>query len=236
VSIPRIHPYPMPGAADLEPSAVDWQPDPRRCALLIHDMQRYFVGFLPPGQSPTTALLTNTVRLREAARAAGMPVLYSVQPGGMPPADRGLLHDLWGPGMTTEPADRAVVEPLTPAPDDQVVTKHRYSAFFRTESAQLLQSLGRDQLVVCGVFAHIGCLATAVDAFSHDIQPFLIADAVADFSRDEHLAALRYAGRRCAVTTTTGTFLEALAAAPATRRARPVTLSRASGRSAAGDS
>lgn len=233
MSIPPIAPYAMPAAAELVPSALDWRADPARAVLLIHDMQRYFVGFLPEGRSPTTDLIGNIGRLRSAARAAGMPVVYSVQPGGMPRSERGLLHDLWGPGMTREPRDRAVVPALAPAPGDHVLTKYRYSAFFRTGLADLLTALGRDQLVVCGVFAHIGCLLTAGDAFSHDVQPFLAADALADLTREDHLMALHYAARRCAVTMPTDRLLEALATGRPAPRATP---SRASGRPAAGDS
>ena len=233
MSIPSIAPYAMPTAAELVPSVVDWRPDPARAALLIHDMQRYFVGFFPGAQSPTTELIGNIGRLRSAARAAGMPVVYSVQPGGMPRCERGLLHDLWGPGMTREPRHRAVIPALAPAPGDHVLLKFRYSAFFRTGLADLLTSLGRDQLVVCGVFAHIGCLFTAGDAFSYDIQPFLVADALADFTREDHLMALRYAARRCAVTMPADRLLGALATG---RPAPPATPSPASGRSAAGGS
>jgi len=214
VSIPRIASYSMPTAADLRAGPAGWRPDPDRAALLIHDMQRYFVGFFPPGRSPTAELVANTVRARAAARSAGLPVLYSAQPGRMPRADRGLLHDLWGPGMSDEPANRDIIAELTPGPDDFVVTKHRYSAFFRTGLADLLAALGRDQLIVCGVFAHIGCLFTAGDAFSHDLETFLLADAVADFSRDDHLMALDYAARRCAVTLTTDQLTAALPARP----------------------
>jgi isochorismate hydrolase len=209
VTIPRIAPYPMP-TGPAPGTTLAWRPDPRRAALLIHDMQRYFVGFFPPGRSPTTELVGNTVRAREAATAAGLPVIYSAQPGRMSRAERGLLHDVWGPGMTDAPGDREIIDELTPGPQDVVVTKYRYSAFFRTGLAALLSARGRDQLIVCGVFAHIGCLLTAGDAFANDIQTFLLADAIADFSLRDHLMALDYAARCCAVPMTTDRLREAL--------------------------
>ena len=72
----------------------------------------------------------------------------------------------------------------------------------------------RDQLIICGVYAHVGVLATAIDAFTHDIQPFLVADALADFTLEHHRMALDYAAQRCAVVSTTGELLRQLGAAP----------------------
>jgi isochorismate hydrolase len=116
---------------------------------------------------------------------------------------RGLLADIWGPGMRGGPADRAVVAELAPGPYDWQFVKWRYSAFARSDLLARMRADGRDQLVLCGVYAHVGVLMTAVDAFTHDIRPFLVADAVADFTSADHALAMDYAARRCAVVTTT---------------------------------
>ncbi|GAB7052654.1 isochorismatase family protein [Catenuloplanes indicus] len=208
--IPAITPYPMPQDLDRPAGGPSWRPDPRRAALLIHDMQRFFTRALPAGSSPTTTLLTNIARVRDAAGRHGMPVFYSAQPGGATRADRGLLHDLWGPGMRAVPEDRDIDPALAPRAGDVVIRKTRWSAFHGTGLAARLAAAGRDQLIVCGVFAHLGCLFTAADAFTRDIAPFLVADAVADFTPDEHRAALAFAARRFAVTPVTDRLLAAL--------------------------
>ncbi|MER8045945.1 isochorismatase family protein [Streptomyces sp. NPDC094032] len=214
--IPPIEPYALPTADELPGNTARWSADPDRAVLLVHDMQRYFLRPFPaPLRDP---LVRNAALLRERAVATGMPVAYTAQPGGMDDEQRGLLKDFWGPGMRVDPADREVVEPLAPGPDDQVFTKWRYSAFFRSGLLEWMRGQGRDQLVVCGVYAHVGVLMTAVEAFTNDIQTFLVADAVADFSAAYHRQAVTYAAERCAVVATTGTVLGQLGT-PAARTA-----------------
>lgn len=203
MSIPQITPYPMPAPDQVPESKAGWTIDPGRAVLLIHDMQRYFVRFFPPDEAPVVDLIANVRRLRDRCAEIGVPVAYTAQPGGMTDEERGLLKDFWGPGMTAEPGDRDVVDGIQPVPGDLVLTKWRYSALHRTELLDFTRRTGRDQLLVCGVFAHIGCLMTVADAFTNDIQPFLVADAVADFTSADHALAMDYAARRCAVVTTT---------------------------------
>ncbi|KFG71562.1 isochorismatase family protein [Streptomyces mutabilis] len=198
--IPRISPYPLPAAGDLPAPVVDWTADPDRSVLLVHDMQRYFLKPLP--ETLRGELLHNAALLRDRCAALGVPVAYTAQPGGMTGEQRGLLKDFWGSGMRPDSEDRQVADALAPARHDRLFTKWRYSAFFRSGLLTWMREQGRDQLILCGVFAHIGVLATAVDAFTHDIQPFLVADATADFSREHHRWALTYAAECCALVTT----------------------------------
>ncbi|MFD3557861.1 isochorismatase family protein [Streptomyces goshikiensis] len=199
--IAPISAYPLPTAAELPTSTAQWTPDPSRAALLVHDMQRYFLAPFPP--AVRDPLVRHCAHLRERCAELGAPVFYTAQPGGMTDKDRGLLKDFWGPGMRVDPVDRQIVTELAPRPADQVLTKWRYSAFFRSDLLAQLHAQGRDQLIVCGVYAHVGVLATALEAFTNDIQVFLVADAVADFSADYHRLALDYAAARCSVVTTT---------------------------------
>ncbi|HEY2576234.1 MAG TPA: isochorismatase family protein [Streptosporangiaceae bacterium] len=210
MGIPPIAPYPMPAEADIPPAEVAWTPDPRRAVVLVHDMQRYFMTGFAPGGSPGTELVANIRLLLDAAHAQGMPVAYTAQPGSMTRGQRGLLHDFWGPGMSSDPQNRAIIDELAPVSADTVLTKWRYSGFHRTGLADFLAARGRDQLIICGVYAHIGCLMTACDAFTLDVQPFFTADALGDFSRDEHLLAIRYAAQRCAMVCTTRQLLSQL--------------------------
>lgn len=199
--IPRIEPYAMPTGAQLPTNIAGWKIDPRRAVLLVHDMQRFFLRPIP-SEGLGAVLVQHAAAIRERCRSLGIPVAFTAQPGGMTAAQRGLLKDFWGAGMQVDPLDRNIVKELAPQEEDWTLTKWRYSAFWKSDLLQRMRDARRDQLILCGVYAHIGVLMTAVDAFSNDIETFFVADAVADFSLDRHLMALEYAARCCAVVVT----------------------------------
>lgn len=203
MSLPTIAPYPPPAQHELPRSTADWTVDPRRAVLLVHDMQGYFVRAYQRDAEPMSTVVPNIMRLCADARGLGIPVVFSAQPGDQDPGERRLLTDLWGPGLRAVPEDEDVITELTPASGDVELTKWRYSAFQRTDLRERLAGWGRDQLIVTGIYAHMGCLLTACEAFMQDVQPFLVADAVADFSRADHDMAVRYAALRCGVVLST---------------------------------
>lgn len=208
MALPAITPYAMPTEADLPANKVSWTVDPDRAVLLVHDLQNYFLDAFQADASPVTELLANVARLKKDCARLGVPVVYSAQPGGQSAAERGLQQDFWGPGLPDDPRAKAIADAVAPAGEDTVLTKWKYSAFVRTDLAERMAALGRDQLIIVGVYAHIGVMMSACDAWMRDIQPFLVADAVADFSPEDHATALRWAAAKCAVVTTTDRVLE----------------------------
>ncbi|GLR12173.1 isochorismatase [Chitinimonas prasina] len=208
MTIPRIATYPMP--TTLPENRVDWLPEPNRAVLLIHDMQQYFLDFYDHTAAPIPSLIAHIQALRQACDAVGIPVVYTAQPGEQSPEERGLLTEWWGPGITAQPQLAPVVAALAPREQDVVLTKWRYSAFARSDLEQRMRAQGRDQLIICGIYAHIGCQVTAADAFMRDIRPIYVGDAVADFSAEEHAGALAYVSRRCGAVRSTQDVLAAL--------------------------
>lgn len=197
--LPVIAPYALPQDVDLPPARAPWLPKSHRAALLVHDMQRYFLRPYAPDASPLAPVVANIARLAGFCRKAGVPVFYTAQEVRQDRRDRGLQADLWGPGMSDAAEHRPVLDEIGPQDGDIVLVKHRYSAFQRSNLEALMRARDRDQLIICGVYAHIGCLLTAAEAFMRDIEPFLVADAVADFSRAKHDAAMAYVADVCGV-------------------------------------
>lgn len=201
MTLPDLIDYeaPVPPLRDVPTSRAPWSLDPTRAAVLVHDAQSYFLRPYHPSCPALVTALRRTEEILSAARTSGIPVYYTAQDGEH--RDRGLQADLWGGGMSSRIEDTAVVPRIAPRPGDVVLTKHRYSAFARSDLADRLARSRRDQLVITGVYAHIGILATAFDGFCRDVQPFVVADAVADFGRDEHALALDQIASCCGVVT-----------------------------------
>jgi len=216
MAIPKLTGYALPTAADLPNNIVNWALVPVRGGLLILDMQVYFLNFWGENCPMMEQVVANIAQLRDYCKKHNIPVYYTAQPKEQSDEDRALLNDMWGPGLTRSPEQQRIVSELTPDEADTVLVKWRYSAFHRSPLEQMLKETGRNQLLITGVYAHIGCMTTATDAFMRDIKPFFIADALADFSREEHLMSLNYvAGRTGRVVMTD----ELLPSVPASKEA-----------------
>ena len=212
MALPKIAPYSY--REQEHQNRVNWRVDPARAALLVHDMQRYFVRAFelerdghPLPDAQINIAIANIRRLLDAAHAANIPVYYTAQPPRQNPADRRLLTDFWGDGLQDD-ENAQILDEIAPTEADAVLTKWRYSAFVRSPLEEQLKDLGRDQLIIGGIYAHIGCLTTALEAFMRDIQPFMVADALADFTEKEHRMACEYASGRCARVLNTAEVLE----------------------------
>lgn len=211
--LPSIPAYDLPAPAEWPASRAPWRLDVSRAALLVHDMQAYFLAAFTPNAEPLRSAVPRIAQLLHAARAAGVPVFYTAQHGNQDRRDRGLQAEMWGPGMRAVPEHETIAEALAPQAGDLQLTKHRYSAFQRSNLETLLRARGRDQLLITGVYAHIGCLCTAAEAFQRDIEPFFVADALGDYSRERHDMALQWVAATCGAVVGTEQVLAALAPA-----------------------
>ena len=136
--------------------------------------------------------LASAIRVRNAARAAGIPVIYTnvvyhkhaLNGGGFYQKAKPLRHFLEGSPLGAWPTGLDVAE------DELVVSKQYPSAFFGTSLASTLTAWGTDTLVMTGLTTS-GCVrATCVDACSHGFIPIVVSEACGDRHKAPHEANL----------------------------------------------
>ena len=161
-------------------------------ALILVDFVEAYFDKDSPLYAGVDDTLSSALRIREAARSAGIPIVYTnvvYQEGG---ADGGVFY-------RKVPALEVFVEGnplgawpagLEPAEDELVITKQYPSAFFGTSLAPTLTASDIDTLIITGLTTS-GCVrATCVDAMSHGFAPIVIADACGDRHAAPHEANL----------------------------------------------
>lgn len=157
--------------------------DPVCSALLVIDMQQHFAGICEP--------IVATVRHAVGTcRDAGVPVVFTQHGHADPRADGGMLYNWWGELIVEGTPDHRMLDGIGLQPEDRVIPKRRYDAFFGTELHQTLQELGVCDLAIAGVMTNLCVETTARAAFVHDYHVRLLMDAVATTTEEMQIASL----------------------------------------------
>lgn len=106
--------------------------------------------------------------------------------------------------IETNPGTDIAVEEMGFLPNDYLIRKRRYSAFFGTDFEILLRGLKIDTLLLCGGLTDVCVHYTFVDGHQSDYFCRVIEDCVAGSSEDAHEASLRameylQSGARCSL-------------------------------------
>ncbi len=173
--------------------------DPKTCALLVIDELGDPTG--GPLEGVLLPAIKNTARLAEAARAAGVPVIYT-NDAHIPGLDREL--ELWGEHGIANTPEAQTSPLLNPQEGDFTIEKRRYSAFFQTGLRLLLDELDAKTLICTGMDTNICVRHTVADAYFNNYDIVVAADATATFlvgNQEEGLEYLKTCYAAAIVTT-----------------------------------
>ncbi len=161
--------------------------DRAKCALVVIDELGDPTG--TPLEPVLLPAIQQTAKLTAAARAAGMPVIFT-NDAHIPGVDREL--ELWGTHGIAGTPEAQTSPLLDPQPTDYVVEKRRYSAFFQTGLRLLLDELGADTLICCGMDTNICVKHTVADAYFNNFNIIVVGDATATFLVGDQEEGLEY--------------------------------------------
>jgi nicotinamidase-related amidase len=172
----------------------DLQIDRTRTAVLCMDMQNFTVRVLP--DALRKPLLSATRRVLDAARDAGVAVIYVVaarRPDFS--SARNKFTSAAGrnrpPGTPAEEAERTrIVDEVAPVADEPIVRKPRMNAFFGSELQTMLTARDINTLVLTGVSTNFVVESTARYAVDSDYRVILLEDCCTAGEEEAHTRAL----------------------------------------------
>ena len=176
-----------------------WSLDINKTALLVVDMQRDFVEEgaimeVPMARSRIPAMQA----LVEKSRSHAIPVIYTqhllLDSHDISPLEVTYQPWLKSAGMREGHPGSEIVPELAPKPDEIVIRKHRYDAFYNTRLETVIRNIGRrgsiDTLIITGTVTSVCCESTARSAFMRDFKVLFVSDATGGFDSQSQEATL----------------------------------------------
>jgi nicotinamidase-related amidase len=162
-----------------------------KAALLVIDMQLFFLD--PASPSFTCgglAILPRIQKVIHAFRKARRPVIFTRHVHHPDLLDAGITG-WWWEGMCMERSPESEIHrDIYPEPNEKIIFKHRYSAFYNTDLETVLRCLQVEDLVVTGIMTNMCCESTARDAYFRDYRVFFLADGTGSITEEMQLASL----------------------------------------------
>lgn len=176
--------------------------DPARTALIVVDMQNFFLAPGYPGEiAMARAIVPNVNRLAAGVRARGGHVVWIKNASDDTLTSWSVFqNELMSPAVRDRRLEtlhsthegHALWRALERRAEDSEVVKTRFSAFIQGSSdlADHLRRRGLDTLLIAGTATNVCCESTARDAMMLNFRTTMVHDALATYSDAEHNAAL----------------------------------------------
>jgi nicotinamidase-related amidase len=154
------------------------------------DLQRNIVE-----RFPSPEVLSHAAAAADAARAAGVPVVYvrvAFREGApeIATSNRRFAASKARPGGGEDAPEVQIADAVAPHPGEPVVVKRRVSAFAGSDLDALLRALRAERLVLAGIATSGVVLSTFLEAADLDFELVVLSDACADADPEVHRVLL----------------------------------------------
>ena len=156
-----------------------------RSALVIVDMQEFFFRKLERREN-LERVIANVNTLIERFESPRLPIFHVVSQYKADGSDWELKMRMQGePELIEGTPETAILASIRVSEAHTILSKTRYSAFFKTDLADHLRREKIARVIVVGAYTHYCVNATIFDAYCHDFVPCLITDAVTSHLPEE---------------------------------------------------
>lgn len=161
---------------------------PSRSALLVLDMQSYFLDPTSHAYIPSAgAILDGILQLVDAFSQHHLPIFFSQH---INTAENAGSMSVWWKDLITLDNPLYKIVPEIELMMGTLIQKSQYDAFFQTTLDEMLHAKSVTQVVICGVMTHLCCETTARSAFMHGYEVFFPVDGTATYNLAYHRASL----------------------------------------------
>ena len=178
---------------------------PERAALLVLDMQEYFLkdsshAFVPSAP----AIIPGINHLISTFQSVQRPVILTRHLNTKENA--GMMLNWWRDLINPQDAYSHYADGLKIS-NCISVSKTQYDAFLRTALEEMLRQRNIEQVVISGVMTHLCCESTARSAFMRGFEVFFTVDGTATYNEELQRASLLTLSHGFALPVTVGEIL-----------------------------
>lgn len=199
--------------------------EPAATCLLLFDLLEGHVNKDATTRSRFRPVIANAEALLHASRMEGLMVAYAhadhradraTSARTLRDTDNRLVPlrsdaaDSHKPVVTGGTDEARIVRELAPEPDDYMIPKHRWSAFYATYLDLALRTRRVHTLILCGGSTDVGIASTAYAARDLDYNLVIASDACTSPEEDSHVQFMRRVFPRMARVRTTAQILSML--------------------------
>lgn len=179
---------------------------PARSALLVLDMQEYFLdsdshAFIPGAP----AIIEPIQKLVDSYQKNGFPIFFTRHINN---DSNARMMASWWHEMITLDHPLAGIVPSLDVCTGMVIEKSQYDAFLETPLHDLLEARQVKQIVITGVMTHLCCETTARSGFMRGFEIFFVVDGTATYNLEFHEASMINLGHGFAHLVTTDEIIK----------------------------
>ncbi len=161
---------------------------PERSALVVMDMQRYFLeekshAFIPSAN----AIIPQIRSIAQEYYRKNLPVIFTQHINS--PENAQSMKKWWKDLIREDSPLREITKEIDTS-KGYLIKKTQYDAFYKTPLEDLLRELKVEQLIITGVMTNLCCETTARSAFMRGFDVFFAVDGTATYNEDLHFSSI----------------------------------------------
>lgn len=161
---------------------------PRNSALLVLDMQNFFLDRSSHAHIPSAKVIIPSIKkLISEYYENALLVIFTHHIHSHEKKD---LMGRWWRDLIKQDEERSLITREFDTNQATTILKNQYDAFYGTDLENILRREGITQVVITGVMTHLCCETTARSAFMRGFEVFFTVDGTATYNEEFHRATL----------------------------------------------